>query len=369
MRLLIITQKADINDDILGFFHSWLFEFSKKCESVITLCLEKGRYDLPANVKVLSLGKEKFKIQKGTSSSQTTAKFKIHKKFIYLINFYKHIWQERKNYDAVFVHMNPVYAILGGFFWRLSGKKIILWYTHRQVDAKLRLAEKFVNFILTASKGSFQLPTKKVKVLGHGIDIEKFIPLEKESPGGLFKIIYVGRIAKIKNQETLIKAVDYLINNKNIKDIQIDFIGSPIYEEDRKLLAVFKKMVEERKIGDYINFAGSVPNKDIAKIYQQADLTVNLCPTGGLDKAVLESMAAGVPVIVFNKSFKETIGEYQSELILNDLSEKELAQKITDIKGWDFLRWKKVSLNLRAVIIREHSLDKLLSKIINCFKS
>ena len=59
MRLLILTQKVDINDNNLGFFHRWIEEFARHCESVIVVCLQKGEYHLPPNVKILSLGKEK----------------------------------------------------------------------------------------------------------------------------------------------------------------------------------------------------------------------------------------------------------------------------------------------------------------------
>ena len=58
MKLLIITQKVDINDDLLGFFHGWIAEFVRQCEQVTVICLQKGEYDLPRNVRVLSLGKE-----------------------------------------------------------------------------------------------------------------------------------------------------------------------------------------------------------------------------------------------------------------------------------------------------------------------
>ena len=90
MKLLIITQKVDINDDVLGFFHRWLEEFAKHCEKITVICLEMGEYKLPENVKVLSLGKE-----------DRVSKLK------YIWRFYKYIWQEQKNYDKVFVHMNP----------------------------------------------------------------------------------------------------------------------------------------------------------------------------------------------------------------------------------------------------------------------
>jgi hypothetical protein len=105
MKLLIITQKINKNDPILGFFHGWVKEFSKHFDSIVAICLEKGEYDMPTNVKVLSLGKESG-----------------HSKVKYLLNFYKFIWQERNNYDAVFVHMNPVYVVLGGLLWKIIGE-------------------------------------------------------------------------------------------------------------------------------------------------------------------------------------------------------------------------------------------------------
>src|SRR3989344_3937656 len=99
MKILIVTQKVDKNDPVLGFFHRWIEEFAKHYESLVVICLEKGEYHLPQNVKILSLGKE-----------ERISKVR------YIVHFYKYIWQERKNYDAVFVHMNQEYIILGWKF-------------------------------------------------------------------------------------------------------------------------------------------------------------------------------------------------------------------------------------------------------------
>ncbi len=130
MRLLITTQKLDKYDPILGFFHSWVAEFAKHCESVQVICLFKGEYDLPDNVHVFSLGKEERQ-----------------SRIQYLIHFYWYIIHERKKYDTVFVHMNQIYVVLAGFLWKLFGKKISLWYTHRAVDWTLRVATLFADKI------------------------------------------------------------------------------------------------------------------------------------------------------------------------------------------------------------------------------
>ena len=59
MKILIITQKIDRNDSVLGFFCGWVEEFSKHCEQVTVIALGVGVHNLPKNVRVFSLGKER----------------------------------------------------------------------------------------------------------------------------------------------------------------------------------------------------------------------------------------------------------------------------------------------------------------------
>ena len=46
-KLLIITQKVDKNDQLLGFFIDWIIRFAQKFDKVTVLCLEKGEFILP----------------------------------------------------------------------------------------------------------------------------------------------------------------------------------------------------------------------------------------------------------------------------------------------------------------------------------
>src|SRR3989338_6152195 len=111
--VLVLTQKMNREDPILGFFHGWMIELAKHADEVTIICLEKGFCRLPGNVRVLSLGKERGVRRAG-----------------FIKNFIKAIWQDRKNYQSVFVHMNPEYVLLGGLLWRLSGKRVLLLYNH-----------------------------------------------------------------------------------------------------------------------------------------------------------------------------------------------------------------------------------------------
>lgn len=313
MRLLIATQKVDENDAVLGFFHGWIGEFAKHCEYVTVICLEKGAHHLPENVKVLSLGKEKK-----------------HSRLQYLARFYRYIWQERKNYDTVFVHMNPEYVVLGSFFWKLAHKKTALWYTHKQVNLKLRIAEKVVDKIFTVTKESFQLKSKKVNSVGHGIDLESFVCEESKRGGDVINILHVGRITSIKNCDILVEAAEILKKKWN-KNFSITFIGAPAMSKDEEYFKRLKRMVSYANLQGNVTFLGNVPNKEIKKYYCDADLIVNLSPEGLSDKVVFEAMASGSLVLVSNKSFLKYFGEYGGVLVFKERDSEDLSNKIMKI--------------------------------------
>jgi glycosyltransferase involved in cell wall biosynthesis len=370
MRLLITTQKVDINDDVLGFFHGWLSEFAKHCEQVTVICLYKGEYDLPENVKVLSLGKENYDaitLINANAANRECDKFylKLLKKINYIFRFYKYIWRERNNYDTVFVHMNAEYVVLGGGLWKIWRKKIFLWYTHKAVNCKLRIAERLVDGVFTASPESFGIKSKKAKSLGHGTNLKQFLP-EKKGLGDesdIFKIVYVGRISKIKNQELLIRAIDILVNKKNIKNIKVNLIGGVIYPADNDYYQFLNELIKTFKVDEFVSFSGSIPNRDIACFYQANDLSINLCPTGGMDKAVLESWASGVPCIVLNKTFAPMLQLFP-ELILTNNEPEELANRIKDVISLENDRREQIKNFLLKEVSEKHSLEKLILHIV-----
>ncbi len=164
MKLLIATQAVDANDPTLGFFVEWIRTFAAHAESVTVTALRVGAYDLPKTVRVIPLR------QQGVGRVSTA------------LAFLSVAWRMRKDYDAVFIHMNPEYALVAGWLWKLLGKKTMLWYLHRSVPLPLRLALPFVDVVASASPESFRLKTSKLRIVGHGIPTSAFgsVPSFKE---------------------------------------------------------------------------------------------------------------------------------------------------------------------------------------------
>ncbi|MGC9605502.1 MAG: glycosyltransferase family 4 protein [Minisyncoccia bacterium] len=345
MKILIVTQKIDKNDGYFGFFHDWLIEFAKRCERVTAIGLEVGAYDLPGNVKVYSLGKEA-----GRSRL----------KYAYRLLAYS--WRERKDYDAVFVHMNPPYLIVGGWLWRLLGKKIGFWYLHRNVDLKLRIAAVLADDIFSAAPESFRLKSKKIHFMGQAVPLPRYARPAgfKRSSGEPFTIVSVGRITPIKNLDTLIEAAS-ILRGRGVA-VRVDLVGEPVTPADQEYKEGLVELIDKKSLGPTMNFVGSVPNKDIPSWYWKSDLSVNLCPTGGLDKAVLESMAAGTPVMASNEAFREYFGGYGGRMMFKERDPADLVAKLEA-----FMRAgdkAAIASKLLAEAQKRSSLSALVGKIV-----
>lgn len=263
MKLLIVTQVIDSEDPVLGFFVRWVEEFAKHIEHIKVICLKEGKHVLPANVRVHSLGKER-----GAAS-----------RVAYAWRFLSLVWKLRRDYGAAFVHMNPEYIVLGGLFWRLLGKRVALWYTHKSVDLKLRIAALFSNIIFTASKESFRLRSGKIRVMGHGIDTDFFSPDVSIARGDW--MLSVGRLMPSKRHDLAIRRAVH-----EGKELRI--AGEGPERANLEALA--------HSLSANVHFLGGLTQTALRNEYRTASLCLHTSETGSLDKVVLEALACGLHV-------------------------------------------------------------------------
>ena len=300
--LLIITQKVDENDDLLGFFVDWIEEFKKHIPSV----------------KVIALNSPK-------------------KSWIRL--FLRMLWYVPQS-DAVFAHMSPIFVVIAGPWAWLWRKPVYLWYLHRSNTWRLRLAEKFVKKIFTASRASLTIMSKKIVEIGHGINANRF-KTENRKWGN--RILAVGRISPIKNYETLLQT-----------GLPVTIVGRPVMPDD---FAYFEKLKQYKNA----TFAGFVPYIDMPKYYADADIVVNCSPTGGIDKTALEAMAAGCLVLVANRAFKPYL--FDDRLLFEYGNSEDLAKKIKELMMLPINEKRQLSVKLVESIRQFHSLDRTIQRI------
>ena len=329
MKLLIFTQKVDALDDNLSFFHRWIEEFAKRCESIVVICLYEGVHNLPKNVRVLSLGKEG-----GVSRIK------------YLWRFYSYIWKFRAEYDNVFVHMNQIYVVLGGLLWRLWSKRIGLWYAHGTVSLSLRVATLLADTIFTSTAEGFRIATHKRHIVGQGIDATLFVQKKEYSITTQFSLVSSGRLTPPKNIPAMIDLVGALIHENIPATLTLIGSGDQAYTDQLKVYA------NDTGLSQKIFFLGGVPYHKVAAMLADYDVFLNLGTTGSLDKAILDAGAAGVPVVTTNPAlaaFEVDPDPLSALRVLYHMKPEERMEQSARLHEW---------------VVREHSLSGLVARIV-----
>lgn len=350
MRVLMLTRRVDRADPRAGFTHRWIEALAShpRVDGVDVICLEMGEHRLPGNVTVASMGKER-----GYSRLRELAEFR------------RAILPAIRRADVVFVHMIPRYAIIAAPWARRFRVPVVLWYAHRQVHPELRLAHALASRIVTASPESFTLPSDKLTVIGHGIDMASFAPAPDPAADPL--ILAVGRLSAIKNYETLIEALAQLRERPGFEDARLAIAGgttpeAPDYDARLRTLA------ERLGVAAHVDLPGAVPPGDIPALYHQAAVTANLAPTGGLDKVVIESLASGVPAVVHNRTFLPVLGSDADLLWCETLDAACVADRLAAVLSLPPAERAALGARLAARVREAYALEAFIDRLVGVFE-
>ena len=351
LRLLWFNLATDADAPIQGFTTNWINAVAPHCQYIDVLTMRVGRLAVAENVWVHSIGKEK-----GYSEPYRA------------VVFYRTLMKllRARPYDACFAHMQPLFAVMGAPLLKLYGVPITLWYTHKAVTPKLRQAERVSHRIVTASPESFRIISDKVRVVGHGIDTDFFSPSSNHRRSDKFTVLSVSRIAPVKRLENIIEAARLLAHERD--NFRLRLVGN-VYPHDEPYARHLRALVKEYALEDVVEFAGEVPHHAIAEEYQQADVMINMSNTGSVDKAVLEAMACGIPVITANEAFETMLAPWGNQLLVPVNAPDALAERIERVAALAAPEREKLGRELRELVEREHGLERLTEILLSIFRT
>ena len=339
-KLVVVTQRVDESDPALAFFTTWLNQLAARFDEVQVITLGLGRYLKPGNVSVNVLPRNKFS------------------------RFFKYQFLLLKllpGSASLFAHMCPEYVVFGGCWARLMGKPVLLWYVHRSVTWKLRIAVWLANRVFTASPEGCNIRSEKIEVTGHGIDTDLFKP-DPDAPVERGLILTVGRITPIKRLEFILRALPEV--RKSVPEVRLIALGAAYLPKDEKYFQELKDLARELRIEDIVEWRGSVDYRDVPNHIRKAALVVNLAPTGGLDKAMLEAMACGRPVAVANEGFRGMLEGFAARGQIKKIDAPNLAEQISGL-----LQDPYDAKNFPQIVGERHGLGRLIDVISNQFKN
>jgi glycosyltransferase involved in cell wall biosynthesis len=352
MRLLLFNLATDADDPILGFTTRWIQALAQRVHHVDVVTMRTGRLVVPANVNVYSVGKEK-------GFSEPHRVFEFYRILYHLLT--------KQHYDACFAHMMQLFAVMANPLLRVQRIPTVLWYTHKSVTPLLRMATLLVDRVVTASEESFRIATPKVRATGHGIDTRLFMPARSGDTQRPFSILTVGRLSPVKKVEVLIDAIALLRQQHPEFSFVFNLVGAPLTQNDRTYETQLKDQVEQAGLQQQVRFLGSVPPAQVISAYQQADCFISLSGTGGLDKAVLEAMSCGVPVIV-PPIYATVLGAAAQEWVVPQ-DAAMLCDRLLRLHSLPLPNRWQLGDQLRQIVVQEHNLEKLCDRLIQEFQA
>jgi glycosyltransferase involved in cell wall biosynthesis len=350
LNVLAIVQAWDTADPVRGFVVRWMRAMAERVDRLEVLALRgSGSEPVPDNLTVTLLS-ETADAQEGHRLGKLV---RWHRRLQSLLG--------RSQPDVIFTHMSPLLTVLVSPYARPRRIPVVQWFAHPAWTLVTRIAHRCAARIVTSLPTAYTRMDGKVRAIGQGIDTDLFSPTgagRGNETGD--NLLVVGRIAPVKRQATLVEALA-LLRARGVGVGKAIFLG-PV--GDGTYLSALKTQVEERNLGDTVEFAGPVGfGPQLVGFYRRTALHVNLTGTGSSDKSVLEALACGVPSLACNEGYRETLGPYADRLLFREWDAAELADKIERLLDTR-AEWPAMASILRRRVVEMHGLDGLMGRLV-----
>jgi glycosyltransferase involved in cell wall biosynthesis len=170
---------------------------------------------------------------------------------------------------------------------------------------------------------------EQVTTLPTGINLAPYRAADSQSVreergwGNDMVLISIGRLAKEKNWDTLIKAVAKVMQTHD--DLRLVLIGEG---EERKAL---QELARDLGVGDKVEFTGIVPYEEVPAHLKAANLFCFASVTETQGLVTMEAMAADLPVVAVEATGTSDVVESGRDGLLTENNANALAQAIARV--------------------------------------
>lgn len=171
----------------------------------------------------------------------------------------------------------------------------------------------------------------------NGRDLKAFKPLKSRTkPDDTVNLLFVGHIAKHKNQSFLVEMMQFLPKN-----FQLTLVGS---FQNKKYVADIKSFIADLGLSDRIKLMGATSYTDLPLVFAAADMFVSASKMEVQSLVVLEALAAGLPIVALeNDTTLEVVDESNGCLLDKDALSENFAARVAEIATLQDKEYKQLS--------------------------
>lgn len=199
---------------------------------------------------------------------------------------------------AVVAHMCPIYAVLAAPLVRPLRIPLVLWFTHWRTSRLLAAAERLSSAVTSVDERSFPLDSKKVRAIGHGIDLSEFACTPPPERDDGLRLLALGRYSPAKGLDIVLRSVAAVGEG-----VWLDVHGPMLSAEERGHREELEQLAAELPLEGRILLGDAVARTEVPALLAEHDALVNNMRAGAPDKVVYEAAACCVPVLASNPVF------------------------------------------------------------------
>lgn len=135
-----------------------------------------------------------------------------------------------------------------------------------------------------------------VDVVEPGVDLSCFHPgvcPQRQSPVGSLRVVFAGRLQKLKGPQILVRALGILAREHPELDVKLSVIGARSGAKELNL----QKLVEAVGVEHLVRFSLPMPAEHLAKAFRCADVVAVPSYSESFGLVALEAQACGTPVL------------------------------------------------------------------------
>jgi glycosyltransferase involved in cell wall biosynthesis len=329
-RLVFVTQQVDAEHPVLATAVPKIRALAARVDAVEVLALRAVPGTLPANCSVKTFA--------APSKAARTAR--------YVAALAPAL---RRRPLALVVHSSPVYAVLAAPLARPLRVPVLLWFTQAHGGRLLHVAARTANAILSVDARSVPLASRKVRAIGHGIDVDAIPCAPPRPPDGRLRLLGLGRYNPVKGWDVAVRAL------AELPDAELVVHGSAERAVDARNRASLERLAAELGVADRVELGEAVPRSRVPELLAGCDALVNPTRGSSADKVVFEAAAACRAAFASSPVFDAFLPEE-----LRFTTAEELAARLRSFDPAD----DRLGRELRARVEAEHSVERWADAVL-----